>query len=140
MVRVKIRPLYEDVQVPTYAKPGDAGLDICSREDRVLLPMERHVFMTGLSFAVPDGHVGLVWDRSSMAKKGIKSAGGVMDCDFRGELGVVLVNLSGEEYQIKKGDKIAQLLIQPVISAHVQIVEELNETQRGLGGFGSTGR
>src|SRR3989344_8597685 len=141
MVRVKIKPLYDDVEPPSYIKVGDAGLSLFSRENKMLQPGERHVFMLGFQLAIPDGHVGLVWDRSSMAaKNGIKSLGGVMDCDFRGEMGVVLINLADQPYEVLKGDKIAQLLIQPVVAAQIQVVQELDETQRGLGGFGSTGR
>lgn len=137
---VRIKKLHEDTVVPKYATPGDAGLDLYSREDFTLLPGEQHIFKQGFCIAIPEGTVGLIWDRSGMAaKNGIKTMGGVLDHAFRGELGVVLMNLTQKPYEIKRGDRIAQLLVQPILQAEIQVVSELDETQRGLG-FGSSGR
>jgi deoxyuridine 5'-triphosphate nucleotidohydrolase len=138
---IKVKKLYEDVELPHYGRPGDAGLDLCSREDKLLTPGKQYLFKIGLSIALPEGTVGLIWDRSGMAAKhGIKTMAGVLDHTYRGELGVVLINLTENEYEVKRGDRIAQLLIQPIISVDVHTVEDLDETQRGLAGFGSTGR
>lgn len=138
---VKIKPLHDDVQIPKYGRPGDAGLDLFSREDVTLHPNQQHIFKVGFNVAIPEGHVGLIWDRSGMAgKNGVKTMGGVLDSNFRGEIGVVMMNLTNNPYDVKKGDKIAQLLIQPIVAARVEVVDELDDTPRGADGFGSSGR
>jgi dUTP pyrophosphatase len=140
-IPVKIKKLHDDVQVPSYGRPGDAGLDIYSREDKVLIPGEQHVFKTGFSLAPPPGCVSLIWDRSGMAaKNGVKVMGGVIEHSFRGEYGVVLINLTRTPYEVKKGDRIAQLLIQPIYTAELEVVEQLDDTHRGAGAWGSSGR
>jgi dUTP pyrophosphatase len=95
---------------------------------------------TGVAVAVPAGHVGLVCDRSSLARRGLKTAGGVIDAGYRGELGVVVWNLSREEQRVKKGERAAQLLIIPIATPAPVEAEALDATTRGAGGFGSTGR
>jgi dUTP pyrophosphatase len=116
-------------------------MDLASREDKTLQQGEQHLFKLGFAMAIPEGTVALVWDRSGMAAKhGIKTMAGVIDCTYRGEVGVVLVNVRKEPYGVKKGDRIAQMLIQPVHTASIEVVEELSETVRGDGGFGSSGR
>ncbi|NQV93180.1 dUTP diphosphatase [Candidatus Kaiserbacteria bacterium] len=138
--KIKIKKLNPDAKIPYYAQEGDAGMDMCSIEDLVLKPGERRVIGTGLSIELPEGFVSLIWDKSGIASKGIKKMGGVIEHTYRGEYKVVLVNLSSEDYEIKKGQKIAQLLIQPIETVEIEEVEELSETKRGEGGFGSTGR
>jgi dUTP pyrophosphatase len=135
-----IRRLDPAATVPTRAHPDDAGLDLYSLEDATLAPGQGNVVRTGIAVAVPFGHVGLVCDRSSMAKRGLKTAGGVIDAGYRGELGVVLWNISGQAQSVKKGERLAQLLVLPVATPAPVEVEELGLTARGAGGFGSTGR
>ena len=126
--------------LPTRAHPDDAGLDLYALEDASLEPGAGRIVKTGVALAIPDAHVGLVCDRSSMAKKGLKTAGGVIDAGYRGELGVMLWNISGQTHGVKKGERIAQLLVIP-ISVPVPVeVEDLGATARGAGGFGSTGK
>lgn len=140
-IPVQIKKLTPDATLPAYGRPGDAGLDLVSKEDYTLVPGEQHVFKLGIALAIPEGTVGLVWDRSGMAAKhGIKTMAGVLDHTYRGELGVVLMNIAKHPYEVKKGDRIAQLLIQPIYTAMITEVDELSETIRGEGGFGSSGR
>jgi dUTP pyrophosphatase len=135
-----IRRLDPSAVVPTRAHPDDAGLDLYSLEDAGLAPGEGKVVRTGVAVALPAGHVGLVCDRSSMAKRGLKTAGGVIDAGYRGELGVVLWNISGQPQSVKGGERLAQLLVLPVATPAPVEVEDLGVTARGAGGFGSTGR
>lgn len=142
MVKVKIKKLNPEAIVPDISYKGDAGMDLYSVEEYTLKPGERHLFSTGISASVPEGYVSLVWDRSgNAAKRGLKTMAGVIDCHYRGEWKIVLLNTTNEEYTVKKGDKIAQVLVQPVARPEVEEVEELDEdTERGEGGFGSSGR
>ena len=128
-----------DAVLPTRAHPDDAGLDLYGLEDVYLEVGQGKVAKTGVALALPPGHVGLIADRSSLAKKGIKTAGGVIDAGYRGEIQVVLWNISPDPVQLKRGERIAQLLILPIATPAVAEVTSLDETQRGLGGFGSTG-
>lgn len=140
-MKIKVKKLHQDAIVPQYAHPGDAGLDICSLEDYELQLSERHTFKTGISMSIPEGFVALIWDKSGLAGKyGIKVMGGVIDSGYRGEYLIVLLNTSNKAYTIKKGDKIAQILIQPIVSVEVEETKELDNTDRGDGNFGSTGR
>ena len=139
-VRVKVKKLVPDAILPSYAHPGDAGMDIYSVEDRIIKAGERALVSTGLSIELPEGLVGLVWDKSGLANNsGLKTMAGVMDSGYRGEYKIVIFNTSKEDYFIKKGAKIAQLLIQPIMTAEIEQVEELSDTSRGTGAFGSTG-
>lgn len=140
MMVVKIKKLQDDVKLPEYAHPGDAGLDLYARETRTLEQGEPHLFKLGFSTEIPEGYVAMLCDRSSMGKKGVRVLGGIIDCHYRGEWGVILVNLTNNEVKVAPGDKIAQALILPVAGAMVEEVAELSETRRGEGGFGSTGR
>ena len=140
-MNILIKKLYDNVQIPAYARPGDAGFDLFSRENWMLEPGEQHIFKLGFCIAIPEETVGLIWDRSGMAaKNGVKTMAGVLDHTYRGELGVVLVNVTKKPHEVKCGDRIAQLLLQPILTVDVHVVDELDETQRGLGGFGSSGR
>jgi len=140
-MKIKIKKFNSQARLPEYAHPGDAGMDLFSVEDFVLKPRERRICQTGIGMAIPEGFVGLIWDKSGVASKGgIKIMGGVIDSGYQGEVGVILQNLSQEEYNIKSGDKIAQMLIQKVESPEIEEVEGFEEeTERGEGGFGSTG-
>lgn len=139
-MEIKVQKIHPDAKIPMYAHHGDAGMDLFAIENYNLKSGERKIFGTGLKIEIPKGYVSLIWDKSGIASKGIKTMGGVIEHTYRGEYKVILVNLSNESYEIKTGDKIAQLLIQPVETATVIEVNELGETQRGDGSFGSTGR
>jgi len=143
-VQVLISRLDPSVPAPAYAKPGDAGADLCSRIDFVLEPGERALIPTGISVALPNGYVALVHPRSGLAiKHGISMVNtpGTVDAAFRGELQIILINHDlREPFTIKKGDRIAQLVIQKVEHAIFVEVDSLPGTHRADGGFGSTGK
>lgn len=138
-----IRRLDPELGLPAYAHPGDAGLDLRARTDVTLGPGERAVVPTGVAVAVPTGYVGLVHPRSGLAARkgvGIVNAPGTIDAGYRGEVQVVLVNLDrGEPVTLRRGDRIAQLVVQAVEHVAVAEVAELPPSTRGEGGFGSTG-
>lgn len=138
-ILIKVKKINPDATIPKYAHPGDAGMDLFSCEDYTLKLGERKLFGIGLQIELPEGYVSLIWDKGGVANKGIKIMGGVIEHTYRGEYSVILLNTSDKDYEIKKGDKIAQLLIQPIVTAEIVEVEELNKTSRGEGGFGSTG-
>lgn len=129
--------------LPTYAMPGDAGADLRSAESGVIPPGERRMFKTGVSIALPNGYVALVHPRSGLAaKQGITvlNAPGTVDAGYRGEIAVTLLNTDlKNEFKVERGDRIAQLVIQAVEIAQFVVVEKLPESDRGTGGFGSTG-
>jgi dUTP pyrophosphatase len=131
------------VELPSYAYSGDAGLDLRANEDIVLKPFERTLISTGLAIALPDGYAGFVQPRSGMAiKQGftILNTPGLIDAHYRGELKVIAINLdANQSISIKRGDRIAQLVIQQVPMVNLVEVDELDETDRGTGGFGSSG-
>lgn len=135
-----IRRLDPSAVLPTRAHHDDAGLDLYGLEDAEIAPGEGRLLKTGVAVAVPDGHVGLVCDRSSMAKRGLKTAGGVIDAGYRGELCVVVWNLSRESQAVKKGERVAQLLVIPIATPAPVEAQDLAESARGAKGFGSTGR
>ena len=135
-----IRRLSAEAVLPTRAHADDAGLDLYGLEDVVVDPGAGAVLRTGVAVAVPAGHVGLVCDRSSLAKRGLKTAGGVIDAGYRGEIGVVVWNLSPEPQSVKKGERVAQMLVIPIATPAPEETEDLGATARGAGGFGSTGR
>jgi len=140
-MEIKIKKLHPDAIIPRYAHHGDAGMDLFSVEDVVIKAGERAIVKTGISIEFEEGYVALVWDKSGLAgKSGIKTMAGVLDSEYRGEYLIVLFNTSKEDFEIKKGNKIAQLLIQKVERAEIEEVENLSETKRGGGSFGSTGR
>jgi len=140
-MKLKIKRMNEDAKMPSYAHPGDVGLDMYSLEDYELKPGERKIFFTGFALEFPGGHAAIVKDKSGLPKNaGIHTMGGVFDAGYRGEYNVNLINLSDQAYQVKKGDKIAQLVIFPVVIAELEEVDILSETARGHGRFGSTGR
>jgi dUTP pyrophosphatase len=135
-----VRRLEDGAILPTRAHADDAGLDLYAVEDVVVEPGTGRMIRTGVAVAVPVGHVGLVCDRSSLAKRGLKTAGGVIDAGYRGELGVVVWNLSRESQHVKKGERCAQMLVIPIATPAPVDSADLGETARGAGGFGSTGR
>jgi dUTP pyrophosphatase len=142
-VQVLITRLDPDLPLPRYAKPGDAGADIVSRIDITLAPGERALIPTGIAIALPDGYVALVHPRSGLAiKHGVTmvNSPGTVDAGYRGELQVILINHDrSESVSFKRGDRIAQLVIQQVERAEFVEVSDLPGSGRGTGGFGSTG-
>lgn len=132
--------LHREATLPTRAHPDDAGLDLYSLEETTLEPGRGVHVKTGIAVELPPGTVGLIADRSSMARRGLKTAGGVIDAGYRGEIGVLLWNVSPDTHVVKRGDRIAQLLVVGVHTPAVREVVTLNRTPRGEGGFGSTGR
>jgi dUTP pyrophosphatase len=137
---VFIRKLTETSQVPKRATEGSAGYDIASDEDVVIDPGERSLVKTGFSVRVPDGTYGRVAPRSGLAvKHGIDVLAGVIDRDYTGEVGVVLINHGDVSFEVKRGDRIAQLVFEKIATPRVTMSLSLEETSRGSGGFGSTG-
>ena len=143
-MKVPVRRLDPDLPIPVYARPGDAGLDLLAAQDVEISPGERTAIPTGVAVAIPEGYAGFVHARSGRALReglALVNAPGLIDSGYRGEIRVIVVNLdSAEPIYIKRGDKIAQLVIQPVESVELYESVELPESQRGEGGFGSTGR
>ncbi len=132
--------MHADAKLPNYAHPGDVGLDMYSLEDVVVYPGKHVRLYNGFALEFPEGYGAFVKDKSSISKAGLHTMGGVFDAGYRGEYNVHLVNLSDEAYEIKKGDKVAQLVILPVEIAELEEVEELSSSSRGEGRFGSTGK
>jgi dUTP pyrophosphatase len=141
-VRVKRLPHGEGLDLPAYATEGAAGMDVVSAEDVTIAPGARHAVATGLAMAIPPGFEIQVRPRSGLALKHgitVPNTPGTIDSDYRGELKVILINHGAEPFDIRRGDRVAQLVLAPVIQASWLPVEELDETARGEGGFGSTG-
>lgn len=142
-ISLPIKRLDPSVELPSYAYAGDAGLDLRANEDVVLQPLERRLISTGLAVAIPDGYAGFVQPRSGLAlREGLSMANtpGLVDAHYRGELKVCAINLDPEKpLSISKGERIAQLVIQKVPVVVLREVDELDETDRGEGGFGSSG-
>ena len=145
-VTVKVRRVGDrgtPIDLPRYETAGAAGLDLRADEPFTLAPGERRLVPTGLSLEVPPGHEGQVRPRSGLAVRhgvGMVNAPGTIDSDYRGEVGVVLVNHGQAPVSFARGDRIAQLVIAPVVRAELELVGALSSTGRGQGGFGSTGR
>src|SRR3989338_4815711 len=140
-MKIKIKRLKPNATLPTYAHPGDVGLDLYSLEDYELRPGERKIFDLGFALELPDGYAAIVKDKSSLPRNGgVHTLGGVFDAGYRGEDNVNLVNLGSEPYRVEPGHKIAQLLIVPIVRAELEPDDDLSETARGTGGFGSTGK
>ncbi|MBW8753505.1 MAG: dUTP diphosphatase [Sphingomonadales bacterium] len=139
---VKRLPHFEGLELPAYATDGAAGMDVLAAEDVTLAPGARHAVATGLALAIPPGYEIQVRPRSGLALKhgiSVPNTPGTIDSDYRGELKVILINHGADAFDIRRGDRIAQLVLGPVVRASWLKVEELDETQRGEGGFGSTG-
>ncbi|NPV25981.1 MAG: dUTP diphosphatase [Firmicutes bacterium] len=145
---VKVKKLSPRVgsefELPCYATPGSAGMDLCACLDQpvIIRSGKRAVIPTGLAFQLPEQVVGLIFSRSGHGRHhGVKlgNSVGVLDSDYIGEVQVVLENGGEEDFTVKPGDRIAQIVFMPVFSAQLLVVDELNQTERGAGGFGSTG-
>ncbi len=141
-LRVQVLPHGEGLDLPAYATPGSAGMDLRAAEACTLQPMERAAVPTGLKVAIPDGWEGQIRPRSGLAFRqglSIPNAPGTIDSDYRGELKVLLINLGDSPIVIERGMRIAQMLITPAPQTEIQVVTDLEDTQRGTSGFGSTG-
>jgi len=141
MIKVKVKKLKENAIIPGYAHDGDAAMDLFSAEDCVVPSGKRKLVSTGIAIELPEGYFASIRGKSGLAyKKGIDILGGVIEWTYRGEYGVIIFNTGDEDFQIKSGDKIAQVVVSPVAVVEVEEVEELSETVRGTDGFGSTGK
>jgi dUTP pyrophosphatase len=145
MIEIEVKRLSngEGLPLPSYASDGAAGLDVVAAEDRILAPGERCAVATGVAIAIPEGFEVQVRPRSGLAlKHGITclNTPGTIDSDYRGEVKVILANLGSEPFEVRRGERIAQLVPAPVLRAAFREVGELGSTERGAGGFGSTGR
>jgi dUTP pyrophosphatase len=142
-IQLQWLPHGQGLPAPTYATNGAAGLDVVAAEDVTLAPGQRHAVATGFAVAIPEGFEVQVRPRSGLAlKHGITclNTPGTIDHDYRGEVKVILANLGSEPFEVRRGERIAQLVPAPVTKADFVEVEALTETVRGAGGFGSTGR
>lgn len=140
-MKVKIRRIKEDARLPEYAKPGDAGLDLFSTDSVLIQAGERKLIHTGIQIELPPQTEAQIRPRSGLAlKHGITvlNTPGTIDEGYRGEIGVIIINLGNKDYQINKGDRVAQLVVKPVYNVHLVDVDELSISSRGEGGFGSS--
>jgi dUTP pyrophosphatase len=145
MIRIQIArlPHGEGLPLPAYATPGSAGMDVVAAEDLDLAPGARHAVATGFKVAIPDGFEIQVRPRSGLAFKygvTVPNTPGTVDSDYRGELKILMINHGDEPFPVRRGERIAQLVPAAVTKADFDVVEELDSTTRGVGGFGSTGR
>jgi len=143
-VEILIHRFDDGLPLPERAHPGDAGYDLRSTVDMVLAPGERALVPTGVAVAIPLGYAGLVQPRSGLAARhgvGIVNAPGLIDAGYRGEIKVIVINLDrSQPFEIHRGDKIAQIVFYPVPETKLREVDELPDSERGAGGFGSSGR
>jgi dUTP pyrophosphatase len=141
-VRLKRLPHGHGLDLPGYATSGAAGMDVLAAENVTIRPGQRHAVATGLAVAIPQGYEIQVRPRSGLALKHgitVPNTPGTIDSDYRGEVKVILINHGADDFAIQRGDRIAQLVLAPVTQAAWEEVEDLDETARGAGGFGSTG-
>lgn len=132
--------LNEGAVKPTRAHPQDAGLDLYSRDEQIILPGKSAVFDTGVHVELPPGMFGKLESKSGLnVKYSVVSCGGVIDCGYTGSIAVKLYNLGDKPYMVRKGQKIVQMIIQPYLAPELEVVDKLEDTERGTGGFGSTG-
>jgi dUTP pyrophosphatase len=139
-MKLNIKKIHPEAKIPTRAHHDDAGIDLYTYGTHTV---EAHATLSvpiGVAFEIEEGYVGLIWDKSSIGSKGVKTLGGVIDAGYRGEVSVVVHNLNDTAYIFEHGHKIAQMLIQKVEFPDLQEVEELSDSFRGEGGFGSTGK
>lgn len=141
-LKILVKQLDTSLPLPEHARDGDAGVDLYARVGGVLAPGERMLVPTGIAVALPEGFVGLVTPRSGLAvRHGISlvNSPGILDAGYRGELQVVMINGGSEPFEFARGERIAQLVVIPFVAQTYQVVEELPASDRGDGGFGSTG-
>ncbi len=140
-MKIKVKKMHNEAVVPKYAHPGDAGMDLFALEDTTFAPGEIRPVKSGIAMEIPSGYVGLVWDKSGISiKEGLKVLAGVIDSGYRGEIMIGMANISNKKYTFLKGHKVAQMLIQKIENPDIVLVDKLNETKRGGGRMGSTGK
>lgn len=140
-MKLKVKKIDPEAKLPIYNYPGDAGMDLFALETIKIKPGEIARIRSGIAMEIPEGYVGLCWDKSGKSiNHGIKVLAGVIDSGFRGELVMGVINLGKEEYVFEKGHKVMQMLVQPIQIMDIVESDELSETKRGEHGFGSTGK
>jgi dUTP pyrophosphatase len=144
MTEIQIKRLSNSVSIPKYETPGSSGMDIAAHiENNIKIhPGDKALISTGFSLSIPIGYEVQIRPRSGLAAKKnitVLNTPGTIDADYRGEIKVILINLGKEQFVIENGDRIAQMVVCPVVQANLKEVKELPDTERGLGGFGSTG-
>ena len=140
-MKIQIKKIYPDVNIPHFSLEGDAAMDLYCVEDLVLQPGEKIACKTGIAIKIPSGYVGLIWDKGSVGiVAGVKTLGGVFDSNYTGEWLIGLINLGKKDYKIEMGQKIAQVIFQKIEVPEIEEVDELDQTNRGDGRFGSTGK
>ena len=141
-LKILVEQLDPELPLPRHARPGDAGVDLYARTGGELAPGERTLVPTGIAVAVPDGYVGLIAPRSGLAARhgiSLVNSPGILDAGYRGEIHAVLINEGDERFEYERGERIAQLVVVPFATQEYEVVSELPATDRGDGGFGSTG-
>lgn len=139
-MQLKVKKLYDDAKLPTKGHPGDAGVDFYAQETVVFKPGEQMRVQTGVAIEIPEGHVGLIWDKSGISfNLRLKVFGGVIDSGYRGEIIMSLLNTGDKEVVLEKGHKVAQMIIQKFEDCDIVETSDLTETVRGTGREGSTG-
>lgn len=140
-MELKIKKLHPNLKIPKYAHTGDAGFDLYVPEEVTIKPGERLSIPLGIAMEIPEGHAGLLLDKSGLSHRhGLKSFGGVIDAGYRGELHAGIMNLGKESYTLQAGDKIIQMLIMPVVCVDIVETDNLSNSSRGIGAFGSSGK
>ncbi len=140
-IHLAIKKMSENAVLPSMGHVGDAGFDLYTTEAITVEPGERKQINTGLAMEIPEGYVGLIWEKSGLSHKaGLKTLGGVIDSGYRGEVLIGIINLSDTAYRFEAGHKVAQMIIQKIERPEIVEVEELSQTNRGEAGFGSTGK
>jgi len=140
MPNIKVKKISDTSRVPAKSNSSDAGYDLYSSE-KVSIPAGATVLIsTGICMSIPEGYVGLIWDRSSMGVKGIHRHAGVIDSGYRGHIKVCLHNTTCDTYHVERGNRIAQIVIQEAPHFELEVVDSLEDSERGIGGFGSTGK
>jgi dUTP pyrophosphatase len=140
-MKLKVKRINKRAKLPTKAYTGDAGLDLYCKENMTVFPGQLFGVYTGISVEIPEGYVGLIWDKSGVSRRGLHILAGVVDSGYRGEVIVVMKHLGESIESFNEGDKVAQMVIQPVATCvDIEEVKELSSSERGEGGFGSSGR
>lgn len=139
-MEIKIKKMKPDAIIPSYAHPGDIGMDLYSREDVTIAPGSSHLFDIGIAMEFDEGHGAIVMDKGGVAKQDVHTMGGVFDAGYRGTYLIHLFNHGTQAYKVQKGQKIAQIVVLPVMIPTLTEVDELNDSARGEGRFGSTGK
>ncbi len=140
-MKLKVKKVHSDAKLPHYANAHDAGMDLFALEEVIVKKGEIARIRTGISLEIPEGYVGLCWDKSGLSMNhGIKTLAGVIDSGFRGELVVAVINLGNEDYTFEKGHKVMQMLVQKIETVEIEEAEELSDSDRGEKGFGSSGK